>query len=131
MEIAIILKIIICHWIGDGLLQTEKMATQKNSSNYWLSAHVGAYILPFIVVFYNILGWVLLMAILHWIQDWITSRINTQYLQVKNNRMLIFPSMIPHQVDNVKMDSEYKDKGLGRFCIANLMNNKTSVVTTT
>ena len=87
MELAIILKIIICHWIGDGLLQTEKMATQKSSSNYWLSAHVGAYILPFIVVFYNMLGWVLLMAILHWIQDWITSRINTQYLQVKNNTM--------------------------------------------
>ena len=54
-----------------------------------------------------------------------------QKIEVKNNRMLIFPSMIPHQVDNVKMDSEYKDKGLGRFCIANLMNNKTSVVTTT
>ena len=87
MEIAIILKIIICHWIGDGLLQTEQMATQKSKSTYWLSAHVGAYILPFIVVFYNILGWVLLMAILHWIQDYITSRINSQYLQEKNNTM--------------------------------------------
>ena len=87
MELAIILKIIICHWIGDGLLQTEKMATQKSKSIYWLSAHVGAYILPFIVVFYNILGWVLLMAILHWIQDFITSRLNTHYLKTKNNSM--------------------------------------------
>ena len=45
-------------------------------------------------------------------------------IEVKNNRMLIFPSMIPHQVDSVKMDSEYKNKGLGRFVIASLMNHR-------
>tara|TARA_B100000131_G_scaffold175530_1_gene169598 strand:+ start:138 stop:818 length:681 start_codon:yes stop_codon:yes gene_type:complete len=45
-------------------------------------------------------------------------------IEVKNNRMLIFPGMIPHQVDSVKMDSEYRGKGLGRFVIANLMNEK-------
>jgi len=87
MELGIIIKIVICHWIGDGLLQTEKMATQKSKSYYWLTAHVGAYIIPFVVVFNSIMPWVILTAILHWLQDWQTSRINSHYLQVKNNRM--------------------------------------------
>ena len=54
-------------------------------------------------------------------------------VEVKNNRLIMFPSMIPHQVDSVKMDSEYKDKGLGRFVITQLINHTIcdSTVTTT
>ena len=85
MELAIILKIIICHWIGDGLLQTEKMATQKSKSTYWLSTHVGTYMLPFLVAFYYIWPWVFLMGALHWIQDYVTSRVNSYFLEIKDN----------------------------------------------
>ena len=87
MELSTILLIIICHWIGDGILQTDQMATQKSKSYYWLTAHVGAYSLPFLFVFYHIIQWVALMAFLHWIQDWITSRLNTHYLTSKNQGM--------------------------------------------
>lgn len=87
IELSIIIKIIICHWIGDGLLQTEKMATLKSKSNTQLTYHVLAYCLPFIVVFYAIWEWVFFIGILHWVQDYITSRINSYYLNIKNNNM--------------------------------------------
>ena len=43
-------------------------------------------------------------------------------IEVKNNRMVVFPSMVPHQVIPIKMDSNYKNKGMGRFCITNFLN---------
>lgn len=87
IELSIIIKIVIAHWIGDGLLQTEKMATFKSKSNYWLSAHVGTYMLPFFAMFPALWKWVILMGVIHWVQDFYTSRLNTEYLaKGQNNR---------------------------------------------
>lgn len=45
-------------------------------------------------------------------------------IEIKNNRMLVFPGCIPHQVLPVKLTDECKDmKGMGRFCITNFTNN--------
>ena len=41
---------------------------------------------------------------------------------VKNNRALLFPSMIKHGVDIVKMEEEYQNKKMGRYCITNFLH---------
>jgi len=43
-------------------------------------------------------------------------------IEVKNNRMVVFPSIVPHQVNSVKIDPNYRNKGMGRFCISNFLN---------
>jgi hypothetical protein len=89
MELQLILAIIIGHWIGDYVLQTEAMAVNKSKSNKWLTIHVGAWTFGLAVVVIPFSGlvsiwlWVLLMGVLHWIQDYITSRINTYFLKKK------------------------------------------------
>ncbi len=89
MELQLILAIIIGHWIGDYVLQTESMAVNKSKSNKWLTIHVGAWTFGLAVVVIPFSGlvsiwlWVLLMGVLHWIQDYITSRINTYFLKKK------------------------------------------------
>tara|TARA_X000000368_G_scaffold10235_1_gene8151 strand:+ start:173 stop:904 length:732 start_codon:yes stop_codon:yes gene_type:complete len=49
-------------------------------------------------------------------------------IETKNNRMLLFPSVVPHQVTPIKIDPIYKNKGMGRFCITNFLN--TAMTTT-
>jgi hypothetical protein len=41
---------LICHLIGDYVLQTDAMATRKTRSTLWCLAHVFAYALPFLVL---------------------------------------------------------------------------------
>tara|TARA_Y100001963_G_scaffold9180_1_gene11800 strand:+ start:192 stop:848 length:657 start_codon:yes stop_codon:yes gene_type:complete len=41
-------------------------------------------------------------------------------IELKNNRVVMFPGMIPHLVTPVKMKNEVK--GMGRFCISNFLN---------
>ena len=38
-------------------------------------------------------------------------------IEVKNNRFIMFPSMIRHAVDEVSIEEEYRDKFLGRYCL--------------
>ena len=45
-----------------------------------------------------------------------------QTIEVKNNRMVIFPSQIPHQVIPIQMKDKNK-KGMGRYCLTNFLNN--------
>jgi hypothetical protein len=45
-------------------------------------------------------------------------------IEIKNNRMVVFPGCITHQVLPVKLKDECKGmKGMGRFCITNFINN--------
>jgi len=99
-----VIFILLIHFIADFLCQTRTMATNKSSSIYWLSAHVGVYTMVTFV------GWILLFSIhdgfpnktfgdfllrmfvtvwnyglplvlltytTHWITDFITSRITS------------------------------------------------------
>lgn len=76
IELSMLLTIIVLHFISDFVLQTEQMALNKSSSNYWLGLHCVIYGIPFLI-----LGWkyALINAIAHFIIDYITSRI-TKYL---------------------------------------------------
>jgi len=47
-------------------------------------------------------------------------------VEVKNNRMIIFPSMIWHSVDKIKMDHEHVGNGLGRWCITQFLSSNLS-----
>ena len=45
-------------------------------------------------------------------------------IEVKNNRLVVFPSMIPHSVDEIKMDQDDLNKGLGRWCMTQFLGTR-------
>ena len=79
----LIIAIVFAHWVGDFVLQSNRMAVNKSQSMYWLSLHVGAYTLGVGAVLFLSLGffsatWLAANAVLHWITDFFTSRINAK-----------------------------------------------------
>ena len=72
MEIEVILLIVLFHFVSDFLLQTEEMANNKSTSNKWLTIHVTCYSIPFIAISPL---YALINGVLHFITDYITSRI--------------------------------------------------------
>lgn len=48
--------------------------------------------------------------------------ITNETIECKNNKMVIFPSCVTHQVTTVKMDKEYEGKRLGRWCISQFLH---------
>ena len=90
------LYIILVHWIGDFVLQTNAMAQNKSISNGWLTKHVIVYSmvtnilwLPIIFVMqlklnsFDYFFAMLLIFSLHWVTDYITSRLNSKYWRLK------------------------------------------------
>ena len=43
-------------------------------------------------------------------------------IECLHNRMIIFPSYYSHVVDELKLDEQYRNKGLGRFSITHFYN---------
>lgn len=82
-DLTTIILIVCIHTLSDFILQTNKMATNKGTSNFWLTFHVVVYTIPWITI-----GWLyaLVNGILHWITDWITSRINRRSLSRGSNK---------------------------------------------
>jgi hypothetical protein len=74
------------HFIGDFVLQSDKMAINKSKSNRWLLAHVFTYSLPF-----ALFGWkfVVLTFCFHCVTDYFTSR-GTSYLWTHEKRHWFF-----------------------------------------
>jgi hypothetical protein len=72
--VAIILAL---HFVGDFVIQTDKMARNKSSSMAWLSYHVAMYSIGFFIFF----GWkyALVNYVLHWITDFCSSKISSKY----------------------------------------------------
>lgn len=70
-----IILVVWLHFIGDFILQTDKMALNKSTSDKWLAIHVLAYSVPLLVI-----GWqfALVNAIAHMATDWITSRLSSR-----------------------------------------------------
>lgn len=62
------------HFVGDFIMQTDKMAINKSKSNRWLTIHVVAYSLPFLLF-----GWryALVNFGLHWATDFLSSRVTS------------------------------------------------------
>lgn len=105
MGIYDILLIIWAHFVADFMLQNDKMAQNKSTSNIWLSNHVMVYsaamlgiMAPFVYFMDSatshiqllwLLVWVAINGALHWITDWCSSRA-TSYLWQKGDRHNFF-----------------------------------------
>jgi len=108
MQIHILLLILIAHFVGDFLLQSDEMAKNKSSSWGWLSEHVLIYSVTLLALV-MVLGiisepfnypypsnypylwgdWILINAALHFVTDAITSR-GTAWLYKNNERHWFF-----------------------------------------
>jgi len=44
-------------------------------------------------------------------------------VELKNNRTVVFPSMVVHGVSEIKMEEKYKNQKLGRFCISQFLGH--------
>lgn len=71
-----VLSVMLAHFGGDFLLQSDQMATRKSSSLKWLSIHVGTYSAFLLILF----GWkfAVVNGITHWLIDLVTSKINSR-----------------------------------------------------
>ena len=90
--------ILVFHFVGDFLCQSDKMAMNKSTSNSYLTLHVLIYtavigVLPFAVYAVSDIMiywyWVAINGVLHWITDYFTSRL-TSYLYKKEMRHWFF-----------------------------------------
>lgn len=86
------LILIIIHFIGDFLFQNDRMAIGKSKSVYWLTVHVSVYsvILLFLGSFLikdsiDLVCFVGINFVLHWITDFFTSKLTT-YLYLRNEK---------------------------------------------
>jgi len=105
MGIYDILLIIWAHFVADFMLQNDKMAQNKSTSNIWLTNHIMVYsaamlgiMAPFVyfmdaanshIQLLWLLVWVVINGALHWITDWCSSRA-TSYLWQKGDRHNFF-----------------------------------------
>lgn len=76
-----LVKLVICHLIGDYVLQTDFIAKTKGTNWYHLFVHCALYIVPFIIVFG--LSWkIFFLFAVHMIVDPLKARWNkTTYVQ--------------------------------------------------
>jgi hypothetical protein len=83
MTFTFVISIIILHWVADFVIQTDWQAKNKSSNNIALLRHVGTYtsvISIFALYMFPItlaLFWIAINAVLHFITDYFTSRLNT------------------------------------------------------
>jgi len=81
-----ILEVIWIHYFSDFLLQNDKMAINKSSSNKWLGIHCLIYSIPFLIFG---LKFAIILGISHFIVDFFTSR-GTTKLWIKGKRHWFF-----------------------------------------
>jgi hypothetical protein len=86
-----ILVLIWVHFIADFILQTDKMAINKSTSNKWLFLHVYVYSIPLAILEYiwMIPYFALVNFIGHFVTDYVSSRL-TSYLWKKGDRHNFF-----------------------------------------
>lgn len=93
-----VLYFLLVHWVGDFVLQTRHMAMRKSTSNYYLGMHVTVYTvttilawwLLFMIVGLSVSPWLYLASgtaifVMHFITDYITSRMTTKFYKAEKN----------------------------------------------
>lgn len=80
--------VMFVHFVADFMLQTDKMAKNKSSSNAWLTYHILAYTAVLLIVFGPL--YALINGLAHWATDWCTSRISKKFwMAAEENRKFI------------------------------------------
>lgn len=103
MSLFIITYLLTAHYFSDFIFQSRKMGENKSTSLKWLTIHVLVYCLSFFVLmgipYFDdsetikmLLGWIGINGVLHWITDFVTSKM-TRYLY-KEKEMYGFWSVI-------------------------------------
>lgn len=88
MKVAFIL--IVIHFLADFVCQSNAMAQGKSKSNIWLTKHILAYQIVFIIPSIYLLGfeygmiYVGINGFLHWITDYFTSRWTSRLWEKKD-----------------------------------------------
>ena len=80
------LTILWLHFIGDFILQNDKMALNKSKNLFWLIIHGIVYSLPFVFLGF---AYMVITGILHILVDYISSKL-TSYLWAKQERHWFF-----------------------------------------
>lgn len=82
VDTMVVVWLIWLHFLADFVMQSDRVALAKSTSNEALSEHVLTYQLPFLAasffMFDNILigvAWVWVNTLLHWVTDYVTSRV--------------------------------------------------------
>lgn len=80
LDIGVVLLLVWLHFLGDFIMQSSYMAINKSKSNKVLLLHVTIYGLPFTLagVLLGIPWFGPINAVLHFMTDWVTSRITSQ-----------------------------------------------------
>ena len=73
IRIDVLMALLVSHFIGDFILQSDRLAINKSSSNSILFQHILMYSIPFLLFFNPI--FVLFNAVLHFMTDYTTSRV--------------------------------------------------------
>jgi hypothetical protein len=71
VNLGFVLLLLATHFVGDFVLQSDRMATNKSKSNRILAQHVGIYSACFLWI--GVL-FVMITAALHFVTDYVTSR---------------------------------------------------------
>lgn len=88
----VVVWILLVHYVGDFLLQTQKQAENKSKSNEWLTYHVISYTAMLLIggmimeVSLNMFYWVMINGFLHWCTDWATSRATAELWKLQKIR---------------------------------------------
>ncbi|SHG85020.1 DUF3307 domain-containing protein [Flagellimonas flava] len=86
--------LLVAHWVGDFLLQSSKMATEKSFSLKWLSIHVLVYSLTigafslFVFPLMLVTQYILINGALHWVTDFFTSKMAARH---QGNPRIFYP----------------------------------------
>lgn len=94
MSIQAVLIILFAHFVGDFILQTDEQAKRKSKSNWWLTVHVSLYTTSLVLFAFILFGytqtaivWALYNGLIHWAQDFFTSRINAGLRSANQNHL--------------------------------------------
>ena len=78
-----LLIIVWMHFVADFIFQTDKIAKGKSTSNKVLLTHVSIYSILFFALSWK---YAVVNAVLHFVTDWVTSRLTTYYWSKENRR---------------------------------------------
>lgn len=89
-SVVLLFTMFLVHWVADFVIQTRWQAANKSTDNWALTKHIVTYtiawVVPAAVIFkgFNVLCFLGVTFVAHWITDYVTGRLNTGLLKQNN-----------------------------------------------